>query len=244
MNIVTIDPSLVCTGLTVNGEAMAFVAEHVALSKTKIKRWFELADEYSTIHFISKLPTHECFSTSEVAKLNFLESLAEKIVCVVDSTLKKRDNTLFVIEGYSYSSAAGPLIDLVTFGTILRCKIYERIPDWELIILAPTTVKKLAAKLTYPPIKKGKKTEYRNTQGVAGGSFGKHDIYRSLIENKSITTDWVEFLRKHEEEIFNLKNMPKPLEDINDSMVTYHAVLQANDGHDDIDVIRRNLREV
>ena len=224
MNIVTIDPSLTSTGVCINGAPMVFVGEHVALSKTKMKQWFERSDDHCKINLISKVPDDESFSLSEVSKLNFFNSVANKIIDTIDKAVISTDNTLIVIEGYSYSSAAGPLIDLVTFGTLLRYKIFERFPKWELIVLAPTTVKKLVAKLTYDPIKKGKQTVYRNKQGVAGGSFKKHDIYKALTENNSIQCDWVNFLREFQDEVMELKSVPKPIEDINDSVSMYYAI--------------------
>lgn len=223
INIVTIDPSLVSTAITVNGLPISVVSGNVALTKKgEFKNWFERSSEACDIITIdTSYKNEKNYAQLEINKLETFQKTTNLIRKTVDTLAIPGYNTLCLIEGYSYSSASGPLIDLVTFGTLLRKQFFSR-TDTELVVLAPSTVKRLAAKLTYPPIQKGKKIEYRNNQGVAGGSFKKPDIYKVLTENDYIGGDWVHFLRDVEDDVFALKTIPKPIEDINDSVVMYH----------------------
>lgn len=228
INIVTIDPSLISTGLTVNGKSFSIAAEKIALTKTgKFTKWFDTVEPYCEIFTVNTDYKNETiYAHLEVAKLETFQRTANLIRKTIDTHCNPMYNTICLIEGYSYSSQAGPLIDLVTFGSLVRERLFSR-SGTKLVILAPSTVKRLAAKLTYEPIKKGKKIEYRNNQGVAGGSFKKHEIYKVLTENDKINTDWVRFLRLKEKEILEQKSIPKPIEDINDSVVMFHIAQEA-----------------
>ena len=210
INLVTIDPSINSTGLTVNGEIFSIASEGIALTKKgALNKWFQLADDYATI---------------ETAKLDSYQRIADLVKATVDKHTNPNYNTLVLIEGYSYSSASGPLIDLVTLSTLIRLNMFSR-KGTELVVFAPSTLKRLAGWLTYPEIAKGKKViklEYRNNEGVASGSFNKHQIYKALIENSNIQTEWVKFLRAHADEILEAKGIPKPIEDINDAVMLLH----------------------
>ena len=91
-------------------------------------------------------------------------------------------------------------------------------------IVAPSSLKKLSAQLTYPCIKKGSKLECRNNEGIAGGSFKKPDIYKALIENTELNCEWLDMLRNQSVDILSKTNIPKPIEDINDAKIMYEIV--------------------
>lgn len=225
MNIVTIDPSLTCTGLTVNGKPFVFAAEHLALTKTcKYKKWFELCSEHCEIITIDTSYGNErSYSKLELNKLTTYTEVVNLLKQTIDNHSNDRHNTVCLIEGYSYSSASGPLIDLVTFGTLLR-SLFSSNDKAELVVVAPTSLKRQAAKLTYSVTKQGSKLTYRNHDGVAGGSFKKHEMLKVLLENDKIDTDWIRFLRENKEELLESKNIPKPIEDINDAIIMHHLV--------------------
>jgi hypothetical protein len=227
MNIVTIDPSLVSTAVTINNRPFSIVSANLALNKkNEYTKWFKLSEPHCDIITIdTNYKDESVYSKLEINKLETFQKTANIILELLDNHCDDAYSTLVVIEGYSYSSAAGPLIDLVTFGTLVRSVVSKR-EYTEVVILSPSTVKKLSAQLTYPPTQKGKKIEYRNNQGIAGGSFKKHDMLNVLLENKEIESKWIDFLRDHQEELLAAKSIPKPIEDINDSMIMYHIVVK------------------
>ena len=222
INIVTIDPSLTSTAMTVNGKPFSIASENIALTKTaKLSKWFELSSEHCEIITVNTEYSGETkYSKLEVNKLQTFQKIANIVRKTIDNHVNPEYNTVCLIEGYSYSSMAGPLIDLVTLGSLIRERLFSR-NNTELVVLSPSTVKKLSARLTYQPIAKGKKVEYRNNEGIAGGSFKKHEIYKVLIENASLETDWIRFLRSNQD-LLRQKSIPKPIEDINDAVVMYH----------------------
>jgi hypothetical protein len=226
MNVVAIDPSLSCTGIVVNDKRFAFVNRKIAhTSKGALNKWFELASSHVDFTFVDYGEDVHDYATTEICKLNAYDIITTDIVdTILDNIQPSEYITRVLMEGYSYSSAAGPLIDLVTFSTLLRHKLYEHTNELE--IISPTSLKLEAAKLTYPAIPKGKKVvryEYRNNEGIAGGSFKKHEMYKALVENDKLSSPYIDFLREHQKEILNYKNIPKPIEDVNDAQILYYV---------------------
>lgn len=240
MNYVAIDPSLSCTAMVVNDNKFVYTTDTVAHTKKgELKRWFqECEDQGVNIRVFDSLPDNLSNSDLELAKLTHYKHIVSHIMDDIMNELNTAEDTLFGIEGYSHSSNAGPLIDLVTFSTLLRQEIHiglaftaainDGYGSIKLKVYQPTEVKRLAAALVYPPIKKGKKVEkieYRNNQGVAGGSFKKHEIYRALTENPKLQNDpWVKYLLENADEVHAAKSVPKPVEDINDAKTLYEIL--------------------
>jgi hypothetical protein len=216
MDIITIDPSLTCTAVVVNDKKYCFVKKDVMVtSKGSHKKWFELCKDLVTIIPV-EYGMNSQFSHQEIMKLCDYDSITSQIVNLIPTTIT---GAKVIIEGYSYSSISGPLIDLVTFSTLLRYKIKNITND--ITILPPKSLKSMAASFTYQPKKVGKKTEYRNHEGISGGQFKKPEMYKCLINNPTLTCNWVEFLRSHQDEILKSKSVPKPIEDINDAKLMY-----------------------
>jgi hypothetical protein len=69
--------------------------------------------------------------------------------------------------------------------------------------------------MVYKPDKKG---VYRNEDGKAGGSFDKKDMMRALL-HFDIDVDYFNYLMKKKEDLLKPKNIPKPFDDINDSLL-------------------------
>jgi hypothetical protein len=162
--------------MVVNDKKFIYASSLVAHTKKGyLNGWFTdcmlLVDQY-IFDQIDDINDH---SMLELNKLSLYDSITDKIINDILLNIDPINDTLVGIEGYSYSSSAGPLIDLVTFSTLLRIKIKNKLPSLSFVIYQPTEIKKLAAKLTYPPIKKGKKIEYRNNDGIAGGAFKKQN---------------------------------------------------------------------
>lgn len=236
MNYIAIDPSLSCTAMVVNDKKFVYTTPTVAHTKKgELKRWFqECEDQGVRIRVFDEIEGDLTHSELELRKLGHFSRIVDTISEDIDVFCDTSKGIVVAIEGYSYSSSAGPLIDLVTFGTLLRRAIYNRfrrsddvagvqIP--KLRIYPPTEVKQKAAALVYPAIQKGKKTEYRNPDGIAGGSFKKPEIYKALLHNTNLKGDkWVEFIREQSEEILDMKSIPKPIEDINDAKTLYEII--------------------
>ena len=222
MNIVSIDPSLVCTAMIVNDKKFVYVAKSTSMTRTgKLQKWFELFSDLLTIrHYDSFDGSKLSFMSSELAKLEHYTSIVDLMVSDVHDTIDHTEPVIIGIEGYSYSSAAGPLIDLVTFGTLLRSRLYD---EWaDIRIIPPQALKVHAASMADSAIKKGKVTQYRNNDGVSAGSFKKPHMLQCLLDNPAMMGDiWVDRIRGMGDDIKLLKSTPKPVEDMNDAKLMY-----------------------
>jgi len=224
MNIITIDPSLISTSIVINGEIFNFAEEKRVYGKKEMHKWYKIAEPYIKYVYIKYDIDYSNYYTSELSKLQNYNKVTDIIINTILSKIDVNKPTKIAIESYSYSSENGDIIDLVTFSTLLRTKLYQNISK-DLIIIPPKSLKLLSAKMTYEPEISGvrvKKYTYRNNEGIAGGSFNKIDIYKALTENKKLKNDkYINFLNSIKSDIFALTNIPKPLDDSNDAICLY-----------------------
>lgn len=224
MNIIGIDPSLCSTGMTINGKLFNFVSEEKVFSKKGMTKWYKLAEPFINYKYIKHSKKTENYSEDEVLKMLDYEKITDYIIDTIINEIDDSE-TQIGIESYSYNSAAGDIIDLVTFSTLLRYKLYNKISK-NLIIIPPATLKKEAAKMTYLPEKKGKNIIYRNHFGIPGGHFQKREMYLSLIDNEKYVEkdNYVKFIKELKDDLISISNFPKPFDDCNDSYIIYKYV--------------------
>ena len=229
-NIVALDPSLISTALVVSSgdtfKMYNYCRESSVLGKTGIKKWFKLAEQFVTYKFIEYREFKD-YSEGELTKLKDYDRISDGIIADILANIDTSKPTKIGIEGYSFSSTAGDIIDLVTFSTLLRKKLFDMVSE-DILVLSPSTLKLESCKLTYPPIvtetgKKVKKVkiEYRNSLGMAGGSFTKTDIFLSIVENTSFGDYWTKHCKQVKSDILGVSKIPKPYEDVNDSFIIF-----------------------
>lgn len=236
MNIVTIDPSLSCTAICVNGRMFVYATNPTAKNKpTKkspdgtLKKWFATMEEYvHAYRFFDTTDKKLPYSQREFAKLELYNEITDNMIQDIGEYLHEDEPVLVCIEGYSYSSTSNTLIDLVTFSTLLRSKLILD-KGYKGVVLSPPSLKLKACMLTYPEEKfneKGKKLPFSNHDGVSGGRFTKHDMMKALLDNEDLEDDWyVNFLRNDcQEELMSKKDIPKPVEDVNDARLMHEIV--------------------
>jgi hypothetical protein len=211
MIIIGIDPSLNSTAVSVLNKNTNEIKHY---SFTNIKPNYKWAKEYENF-ILFKFHTYKDskeFSESEVLKLNNYDDVSNTIMDVI-LEYKDTDVKIFM-EGYSYSSKNGRIIDLVVFSTLLRYKIITQ-TNAELNIIPPSSLKMFVGQNVYEPDKKG---VYRNNDGKAAGKFDKHDIMKALLD-LNMTYDYINKLNEDKSEILQMKSIPKPLDDVNDSIL-------------------------
>jgi len=232
-NIVSIDPSLISTALIVsNGESFKifnYCREKDVYGKKTMNKWFKYAEQYMTCRFI-EYREFDNYSEGELTKLNDYDKISDLILDDILNNIDITIPTSIGIEGYNFGAQVGDLVDLVAFSSLLRKKLFDRVSE-DINVLSPSTLKLEACKLTYKPIVKeigGKnaRTEYiwKNTFGMPGGSFTKHDMYYAIIENEKFNDDWSNLCRSLKSEITSISKMPKPFEDINDTFLLYNIL--------------------
>lgn len=228
-NIIGLDPSLISTALSVsNGSTMKlfnYCRETSATGKTGLKKWFKMSEDYVTLRYI-EYREFESYSEGELIKLKDYDKISDMIIHDIETHIDKSQETIIGIEGYSFNSDAGDLIDLVTFSTLIRKKLYDYISK-DITVLSPSTLKLESCKLTYPAIDIGKKKpklEYRNYDGIAGGNFTKREMLMSIIDNTNLKDEWAEHLRDVKDDLLSIKKVEKPYEDVNDAYLIYNIL--------------------
>jgi len=236
-NIVALDPSLISTALVVSSEETFkmynYCRESSAFGKTGIKKWFKLAEQFVTYKFITYREFTD-YSEGELTKLKDYDKITDDIISDILSNIDTSKPTKIGIEGYSFSSTAGDIIDLVTFSTLLRKKLFDQISE-DIIVLSPSTLKLESCKLTYPPIIKesGKKKitikeEYRNKIGISGGKFTKTEMFLAIVENEVWEDYWTKHCKLSKTDVLGIAKIPKPYEDVNDAFLIYKYLEKQN----------------
>jgi hypothetical protein len=231
MNYVGIDPSLISTGLVVNGKIFNYCRESDANNKSGLSKWFKLCEGYMTLRYIS-YREYENYSEGELTKLKDYDLITDLIVKDIEDNIDKSQPTKIGIEGYNFGAQVGDLIDLVAFSTLLRKKLWDYISK-DILVLSPSSLKQEACKLTYQPIDIGKKKpklEWRNNFGISGGNFTKREVFLSIVENTNWSDDWAIHCKSIKDDILGNKTIKKPYEDINDSFIIFKHLQSKNIG--------------
>ena len=161
----------------------------------------------------------ESYSKSEILKLKNYDKLSDSIISQIKNHINTSEKTFCQIEGYSYSSRnTSSLLDIVSLSTLIRVKLLNNINDIDISIISPSTLKLETCKLVYKPINIGKKKpkyEYRNNQGVSGGSMKKPDMFRAILEG-NINTPIYDMMKNYIH-LIDRDKIPNPIEDITDA---------------------------
>jgi len=233
MNIIALDPSLISTALVVcdgiNFKIFNYCRESSVYGKKGMSKWFKMAEQFIEYKFI-EYREYSDYSDGEIIKLNDYDKITDDIINTILDNINPSEPTKIGIEGYSFSSTAGDIIDLVTFSTLLRKKLYDRVSE-DITVLSPSTLKLESCKLTYKPIEKkigGKNPRidyiYKNDWGISGGSFKKPDMFRSIIDNNDLDDYWATHCKQSKGDLLSVKIFPKPYEDCNDAYLIYKVL--------------------
>ncbi len=233
MNIVAIDPSLISTALVVSSgdtfKIYNYCRESKVFGKKGITKWFKSAEQYVTYKFI-EYREFEDYSEGELVKLKDYDLITDEIIKDILNNIDPLQETKIGIEGYNFGAQVGDLIDLVTFSTLLRKKLFDKVSE-DIWVMSPSTLKLETCKFSYEPIRKEtgikkKKIveEYRNKLGIPGGKFQKPDMFRAIVENENINDFWSKHCKSVKEEVLSVSTTPKPYEDVDDAYLIYQIL--------------------
>lgn len=233
MNIVAIDPSLISTTLVISSgdtfKIYNYCRESKVYGKKGITKWFKSAEEFVEYKFIEYREFQD-YSEGELTKLKDYDKITDQIIVDILSNIDPSKETKVGIEGYNFGAQVGDLIDLVTFSTLLRKKLYDKVSK-DIWVMSPSTLKLESCKLTYEPIRTeiGKKVvkikeEYRNKIGIPGGKFTKNDMALAIIENDNLNDYWAKHCKFIKEDLTSVSTIQKPYEDVNDAYLIYQIL--------------------
>jgi hypothetical protein len=146
-NFIGIDPSLISTAIVVNGNIINYCRESSVYTKSGMSKWFKSAEQYCKYKFLN-YRGFDNYSDGELIKLKDYDSITETIIEDILSQINTNEETFIGIEGYNFGAQVGDLIDLVTFSTLLRKKLFDRVSQ-NIKVFSPTTLKLESCKLTY-----------------------------------------------------------------------------------------------
>jgi hypothetical protein len=210
-----------------------YCRESKVLGKTGMSKWFKLAEQNVTYRFIEYRDFAD-YSEGELTKLKDYDTISDMILKDILDNIDDTQPTVVGIEGYSFGSMAGDLIDLVTFSTLLRKKLWDQLTH-NITVLSPSTLKLESCKLTYKPIikvtgvkKKKEVIEYRNTIGISGGKFQKNDMFMAIVDNVDFNDDWSKHCKSVKADVLSVKEIQKPYEDCDDAYLIYKYLQKIN----------------
>jgi len=159
------------------------------------------------------------YSENEIIKLNKFINLSDLIIKEILSHIDTTQKTFCQIEGYSFSKNTSSILDIVSLSTLIRASLVKSIPDIDIKVISPASLKLEACKLVYKPIDLGKKKpklKWSNNEGVPGGSFKKPEMFKAMLEG-NLQSPILEMLKSYKE-LCQRDKIPNPIEDIIDSI--------------------------
>lgn len=220
MNVISIDSSTSCTAMIVNGKIFVYANSKISMGKTGMRKNFKACSEIATIR-----PIEAPIDKEDATKLEYYQRMATAIYNDIKNTIDESTPSFAFMEGYSFSSNAGMIIDLASIGTLIRFAMLKLNIKYE--IISPKSLKLDTCKMVYGEtiimegVKKNiPKVYYRNRLGTSGGSFDKVDMCRAIQESKW-KDDWAKFIRDNIKLTDKMTKIITPHEDVNDAYLLY-----------------------
>lgn len=216
-NYIGIDISLNSTAIYIESDKGISILSFT--NKKDNNMYIKELNRYGVIFFHYNREKSEDYSTNEILKLRHYNKISDTIIDEIISRVSLSKKTCCQIEGYSFSKNTSSILDIVSLSTLIRSKLITNISDIDITIISPSSLKLEACKMVYEPINIGKKKpkyQYRNNQGISGGSFKKPQMYRAMIEGK-IQSPILDMLVSNSD-LMDRDKIPNPIEDIIDSI--------------------------
>jgi hypothetical protein len=215
-NYIGIDISLNSTAIFIDSNKGTTILSFTNKKDNNI--YIKELDRCGVKFFHHNRESSEDYSKNEILKLQHYNKLSNQILEQIKDNIDLNESTYCQIEGYSFSKNTSSILDIVSLSTLIRSSLITNIKDIDISIISPSTLKLETCKLVYEPINVGKKKpkyEYRNNQGISGGTFKKPQMFRAIIEGQ-IETPIFDMLVTYKE-LMDREKIPNPIEDIIDA---------------------------
>lgn len=213
-----IDPSLSSTACCIRIDDRDMFANFTTNKITG--KWYKMLESVN-FHELSLDTKGYAYSESEIIKaLQYAD--AAKYVWNNIFKMIPRDASYvgIAIESYSQSSMAGPLIDLVTFSTLLRREMLigmDGAYKHHISVVAPMSLKVFACETAYGDrfINPKSKKVLRSDEGIAGGSFKKREMLKAAADTHNSCPLLVHI--DDVQSVLMMSGIPKPIDDLIDA---------------------------
>jgi hypothetical protein len=216
MNFLGIDISLNSTAVYIENSAQHILS---FTNKKDYNKWIKELENHGVVFFHQHRETSTDYSQNEILKLKHYIQLSNLIISEIIKRIDTSVATICNIEGYSFSKNTSSILDIVSLSSLIRAELIKNINNIDITITSPSTLKLETCKLVYPPINVGKKKpkfEYRNNEGISGGSFKKPEMFKCMIDG-NIQCPISKFLTLNKD-LMTRDKIPNPIEDIIDSI--------------------------
>lgn len=199
--------------------------------------WISDTSDFINYRFINYDYLNEKdYSKKEMKKFDEFEIVSDLILNDILDNIRLLETIIIGIEGFSFNSNSGPIIDLVELSTLIKHKLKTKIQGIkEIRILSPLTIKTRACEMVYGEtiIQQGKrKIKYvkviQNPAGKLGKNFDKKDMFQTYIDS-DIDMDFKNHLKDNREAFLKNKELPKPIDDVIDSIFIKEIIKRFNE---------------
>jgi len=221
-----IDISLSSTAITIKKDNIEYILSY--LNKNKVDKWAKKLSDVKNLKIerINYEYDKDNYSDSEIQKLTAYDRISDKIINDIKKIVLV-ENCDIRIEGYSYKKNTNSINDIIALSTLIRLKLLKEL-KCTIKIIAPNTLKIETCRYAYgvteikkfhKKTNKPLKSEFKimNSDGIAGGSFTKFEMYKSILDKKTDTIIY-NFLQENKD-VLEMKKIPSPIDDINDSLL-------------------------
>lgn len=224
MIYIGIDISKISTAVCIERNSKIELYNYTTTKPNNI--WIEDTSDFINYRFINyDYLTEKDYSKKEMKKFDEFENVSDLILNDVLDNIKLLETIVIGIEGFSFNSNHGPIIDLVELSTLIKHKLRTKIQGIkEIRIISPLTIKTKACEMVYGEtiIQKGKrKIKYvkviQNPDGKLGKNFDKKDMFQTYIDS-DIDMSIRLHLKDNKEAFLKNKELPKPIDDVIDSI--------------------------
>jgi hypothetical protein len=216
-NYIGIDISLNSTAIYIESDKGCSILSYTTKKDNNI--YIKELDSYGVNFFHSNRLVSKDYSENEILKLKHYIMLSNSMITEILNKINIDNKTYCQIEGYSFSKNTSSILDIVSLSTLIRVSLLNNINGVDITIISPSSLKLDTCKLVYKPINIGKKKpkyEFRNDQGISGGSFKKPQMYRAMIDG-DIKSPISKMLLLYKE-LMDRDKIPNPIEDIIDAI--------------------------
>ena len=217
MNYIGIDISLNSTAVYIESKLGNKILSFTNKKDNNI--YIKELERYGVKFYHHNRPVSKDYSENEILKLRHYNMLSDLLISEIINNIDKDEKTYCQIEGYSFSKNTSSILDIVSYSTLIRSLLIKSIKDIDITIISPSSLKLETCKLVYKPIDVGvrkPKYEYKNNQGISGGSFKKPQMFRAMIDG-DIKCPISDMLLSYKE-LMDRDKIPNPIEDIIDSV--------------------------